>query len=168
MFPWLAPMAKMHGAYVSAALHRARLCWQPSACAGSPFARADGFRLARRRGSGPSITSSVISVVAMRGQGMHDDGVGLGQRDERRIDAIGREDGAALLGLGLLAHARPDIGVEHIRACCRRLGVVHDGDAAARRARLALRLGDQRGVGLIARGGGDADVHPQLGGGLHQ
>src|SRR5579859_6118242 len=52
----------------------------------------------------------------MRGQWVQDYRVGMGQREQARIDAIAGEDGAALLRLSFLAHAGPDISREDISA----------------------------------------------------
>ena len=63
---------------------------------------------------GPSITSAVTSSPRCAGRQCRKIASGLRQAKQLRVDLIRREDLLPLLGLGLLAHARPDVGVDHI------------------------------------------------------
>src|SRR5436190_1479653 len=53
-------------------------------------------------------------LAAHRRQAVHDAGVRRRQRQQRLIDLEAGEAAAALLALGLLAHARPDVGVNDV------------------------------------------------------
>src|SRR5665213_2748130 len=93
-------------------------------------------------------------LVAMGGQAMHEDGVGLRLGHQRRIDAIGPEHGAALFLVLVLAHRNPSVGDDAI-------GAGHSSRRVGRRADArAFGLGPiQRLVGRKEfRGTGD----PQL------
>ena len=55
-------------------------------------------------------------LAAMGGQAVHREGVGPGRVEQGVVDPVARERVAALLGLGLLAHRRPGVGVDDRRA----------------------------------------------------
>jgi hypothetical protein len=86
-------------------------------------------------------------LVADGGEAVHDDGLGEGEGEEVLVDLEAGEGGAAGLGLGLVAHGDPGVGVDGVDARDGLFGVGGDGDA----------LGDL-GEGLEALGGGDADL----------
>ena len=69
--------------------------------------------------------------VAMRGQAVHEDGVGRGVGHQRFVDLIGLEDGRALGGFVLEAHAGADVGVDGVGAGDGVDGVVDEGDVGA-------------------------------------
>ena len=52
--------------------------------------------------------------VAVRGEAVHEDGVGLGVRHQRFVDLVRLEDRRALGGLVLEAHAGADVGVDGV------------------------------------------------------
>ena len=54
--------------------------------------------------------------VAVRGEAVHEDGVGLRVGHQRFVDLVGLEDGGALGGLVLEAHAGADVGVDGVGA----------------------------------------------------
>ncbi len=78
--------------------------------------------------------------VAVRREAVHEDGVGLRVGHERFVDLVGLEDGGALGGFMLEAHAGADVGVDGVGAGDGLDGVVQQGDAAAGR------LGDLDGL----------------------
>ena len=61
---------------------------------------------------GPSSTSSVISSPRCAGRQCSTTASAGGPVDQRRVDGEAFEGGQALRPLLLLAHARPDVGVE--------------------------------------------------------
>ncbi len=69
--------------------------------------------------------------VAVCGKAVHKDGVGLRERHEGFVDLVGLEDGRALGGFMLEAHAGADVGVDGVGAGGGFDGIVQEGDAAA-------------------------------------
>ena len=96
-------------------------------------------------------------LAAMRGQAVHDDGVGPRQAENVGVDLIGAEVALALRLLALLAHARPHVRVDHVGVARRRGRVGRDFDGDALGARLAH---DVR-VGLVARRAGEREAEPE-------
>src|SRR5437588_4356889 len=60
------------------------------------------------------VLGDLLAVV--RGQAVEDDRTFAGARDELRVDAVAGEVAQALLALGVLAHRRPNVGVEDVGA----------------------------------------------------
>ena len=82
----------------------------PSACAG-------GSRPGPRPPSaGPSITSSVISWPRWAGRQCSTTTSSAARSTSLLVELVGREHQRALVGLGLLAHARPHVRVQHVGA----------------------------------------------------
>ncbi len=81
---------------------------------------------------------------------VHDECIGLGQVDDALVDLIGLEGFEAVGGFFLLAHADPDIGVEHIGTFGGGLKVLLDLDIA----RLELL---QKRLGRLEIGGSSED-----------
>src|SRR6266702_1492473 len=84
-------------------------------------------------------------LAPVRRQAVQGDGLGIGRRHERLVDDEAGEALPALGGLGLLPHARPDVGVHDVRASGR----------LARRAhhpRPATGARHERQVGIVAGG----------------
>src|SRR5208283_3362341 len=67
--------------------------------------------------------------AAMSWQTMHEDGIGFGAGEKLGVDLIRLENLAPSLRLCFLSHARPDIGVDHIRSEGRYLRIVGNGAA---------------------------------------
>ena len=63
-------------------------------------------------------------LARMRGQAVQHDGVVARLRQQVGVDAVGREQLAAAVGVVLVAHAHPDVGVDGVRAP-HRLGGLH-------------------------------------------
>src|SRR5205809_838652 len=55
-------------------------------------------------------------LAAMGGEAVHDERARAGERDDALVHLIGAESAAAGLRLGLLAHARPHVGVDDVGA----------------------------------------------------
>ena len=70
--------------------------------------------------------------IAMRGQAVHEDRVRRSVGHQRFIDLIGLEDGRALGGLVLEAHAGADVGVDRIGPGDRRDWIVDQSDVGRR------------------------------------
>ena len=81
---------------------------------------------------GPSITSSVISWPRWAGRQCSTMTSGAASVDELLVELVGGEHERALVGLGLLAHARPDVRVQDVGPGRRLDRVVGDLDGAAR------------------------------------
>src|SRR5262245_19643473 len=99
-------------------------------------------------------------LAPVGGEAVHEDRVGSGGRHDPVVDLEALERPQALLGLGLLAHGRPHVGVDHPGA---RHGLLRPGGDD--------RLGAERPqpvevgvVGPVARRAGQADLHAQHGG----
>ena len=88
--------------------------------------------------------------------------------DELGVDLERGHQADALGELGLLAHGRPDVGVDGVGAADGVHGVVGDADGRAGLGGELLREGDDLGVGLELLGGGVDVVHTEDGGGDHQ
>jgi len=69
--------------------------------------------------------------VAMGGEAVHEDGVGLRLGHEAFVDLVGLEDGGALGGLVLEAHGGADVCVDGVGSGDGFDGIVREGDAAA-------------------------------------
>ena len=69
--------------------------------------------------------------VAARGQAVHEDGVGRGFGHQRFVHLKGAEDGRALGGLVLEAHADADVGVDGVGAFDGGLRVLQEAELAA-------------------------------------
>ena len=68
--------------------------------------------------------------VAMSGEAVHEDSVGLSARQEGFIDLVGFEDGGALGGFVFEAHAGADVGVDGVGAGDGLNRIVQQSDAA--------------------------------------
>ena len=68
--------------------------------------------------------------VAMRGEAVHEDGVGLSVCHEGFVDLIGLEDWGAFGSFVLEAHAGADVGVDGVGSGDCLDGIVEEGDAA--------------------------------------
>src|SRR2546428_1559759 len=73
-------------------------------------------------------------LAAMGRQAVHDQGRGLGEAQQPIAQLVARERLAALLALGLLPHAHPHVGVEHVGAGGGLAGVGGDLQPAAQPA----------------------------------
>ena len=51
-------------------------------------------------------------LAAVRRKAMHREGIGTRRVEQRVVHPVGRECIAAFLGLGLLAHRRPGVGID--------------------------------------------------------
>ncbi len=69
--------------------------------------------------------------VAVRGEAVHEDCVGLGVGHQGFVDLVGLEDGGALGGFVLEAHAGADVGVDGVGSGDGFDGVLGEGDGAA-------------------------------------
>ena len=87
---------------------------------------------------------------------------------ERFVDLEGLEDGRALGGFVLLAHAGADVGVDGVGAGDGLDGVVGEGDGAAGGLGDLDGLVDDVELGLEAFGRGDGAVRAELRGGEHE
>src|SRR5260221_9965081 len=74
-------------------------------------------------------------LARMSRQAVQDDGLRGGVLEQCRVDAEAREVGEPLLVLCLLAHARPHIGIDDLRAYDRLMRIVRERDLPAERAR---------------------------------
>ena len=89
----------------------------------------------------------------MRRQTVHHEDTLVGRLDQTLVELVGPEDQRALLDLGLLAHARPDVGIQDVgaRRSRRRIGADLDrapglrGDLLGARDDLRDRLEPHRG-----------------------
>ena len=106
--------------------------------------------------------------VAVRGQAVHEDGVRLRVGHQRFVDLVGLEDGGALGGFVLEAHAGADVGVDGVGAGDGLDGVVDEGDAAAGGLGDLDGLVDDVELGREAFGRGDGAVRAELRGGEHE
>src|SRR6185503_4583965 len=70
-------------------------------------------------------------LAAVRRQAVHDQRRGLGEAEQPIAQLVAAEGLAALLALGLLPHAHPHVGIEHVRAGRGVLGVGGDLELAA-------------------------------------
>ena len=109
---------------------------------------------------GPSMTSAVDLLAAVSRQAMEEHGVRPGVGHERRGDLVGRQLGQLALGLGLLAHRDPDVGVDGVGTVdgLGRSGAERDRAARLRRGRMSpghdVRIGHPLGRCR------DGDMHP--------
>ena len=87
-------------------------------------------------------------------QAVEDVGAGSGRLHDAFIDLIAGELRGAMVGLLLLAHADPDIGVEDVGSPCGLLGVFRDGD-------LGIRAGKQIGGRAVAGRAGKTEFEAQ-------
>ena len=83
---------------------------------------------------GESMTPVGDFLAAVRRQAVHEVTSGLRVRHHGLVHLVGHEDLLARLGLGFLAHARPDVGVDDVGAAHARDRVVGDRDACRRSA----------------------------------
>src|SRR5687768_17532351 len=74
------------------------------------------FRLVEDGGGMGFERGFVDLFSAVSWQAVHDEGVGLREGDECLVDLIGLEALEALLGLRLLSHRDPDVGIKEVRA----------------------------------------------------
>ena len=72
---------------------------------------------------GPSSTASVISSPRCAGRQCITSAPGGREAEQRVVDLVALEGLQALLALGLLPHADPDVGVDHVGALDRLAGV---------------------------------------------
>jgi hypothetical protein len=103
--------------------------------------------------------------VAVGGEAVHEDGVWLGVEHEGFVDLVGFEDGGALGGLVLEAHAGADVGIDGVGSGDGFDGIVHEGDAAAGGFGDLDGLVDDLEFGGEAFGCGDGAVCAELCGG---
>ncbi len=106
--------------------------------------------------------------VAMGGEAVHEDCIGLGVGHEGFVDLVGLEDGSALGGLVLEAHAGADVGVDGVGSGDGLDGILHEGDAAAGGFGDFDGLVDDVELGAEVFGAGDGAVRAKLGGGEHE
>src|SRR6266516_2310536 len=95
-------------------------------------------------------------LAVMRGQAMEHDHFVVCPRNELGVDAVAGEVAEPALALLLLAHRRPDVGVEDVGACRSGVWIVDELDRAAGLARDPHRLL----VGPVAGRGRRDEVHP--------
>src|SRR5690606_27452740 len=94
-------------------------------------------------------------LAAMGGEAMEEDPALRGPSHERLVD---QETGEGLppgLRLGLLAHAGPDVGRDHIRALDGLGGIARHADAPSPEV---ARLLEDRRIGVVAFGAREAEV----------
>ena len=96
--------------------------------------------------------------VAVGGEAVHEDGVGLGVGHEGLVDLVGLEDGGASGGLVLEAHGGADISVDGVGTGDRFDGVVEEGDGTAGLLGDFDGLVDDVELGDEGFGGGDVAV----------
>ena len=99
---------------------------------------------------------SMLTLSAMRGQAVQEDRVLRRALHERRVHRVAGEVALALLLLVLLAHARPDIGVDDVRPFHRFTRIACDRDL-----RVALRAREQVVGGLVPLGTCDRELEAQ-------
>ena len=100
-------------------------------------------------------------LATVRGQAVHRDGLGPGRLEERRVDTEALECVASFLGLRLLAHRRPCIGVDDVGAANRLERVGGEVQPAAELRGKRPGPFHDRGVRGVARWMGEADLHPE-------
>src|SRR5581483_7554866 len=107
-------------------------------------------------------------ISAMCRQAMHENGIALGAAEKRAVHLIGQEYFAALLGLGLLSHTGPHIGVDNVSLRCRLPGIVSYD--ASPTSFLTTFLGPDQRIGLwfVTGRSCDPDIRTQLRSGKHQ
>ena len=64
---------------------------------------------------------------------MKKDRIGLRLRQQIAVDLVAGEDSAPGLGFVFLAHAGPDVGINHVRPVDGRLGIVFDNQLDGRK-----------------------------------
>jgi hypothetical protein len=89
---------------------------------------------------------------------MHHPGLGPGGGAQPLVHLVRGERYAATVGLGLLAHRRPGIGVDDVGPLDRGPGIMAKLDPAAGGGRDGRYSLHDRPVGRVARGMGDPDV----------
>src|SRR5207302_8518853 len=72
-------------------------------------------------------------LAAVGGEAMQEDGLRIGELHQVRVDRIAAERVAPRLGLLLLPHRRPHVGVHHVRALYCFFWGLRDGEIGARR-----------------------------------
>src|SRR6059036_2073428 len=92
-------------------------------------------------------------LAPVRRQAVHHERRGLGEADQGVVDLVAAERLRPPLVLGLLTHAGPHVGVDHVGAGRRGARVLGDVDPAAEPAR----RGDHARVGLVPRWARDDD-----------
>ena len=99
-------------------------------------------------------------LAAVGGQAVHRDRVGTGRRHQRVVDPVGRERIASLLGLRLLAHRRPGVGVDDGRPVDELERVLaEDEPAATGRGKRARPVSTMRCVRPVAWRMREPDLH---------
>src|SRR3990172_540149 len=116
------------------------------------------LRLVEDGGSRPldHLVRDLLAPVG--GEAMHHDPPATRLPQQRRVDAIPLEGGAPLPALGLLPHAGPDVGVEHVRVPRRFRRSADDPDVPP--ADLS-RLLDDRGIRLVPLRARHPQVEPE-------
>ena len=103
----------------------------------------------------------------VRGQAVHEDGPPAGPGHQRGVHLVRPEDRDALVVLGLLPHARPGVGVDHVGGLDRLRRLVADRDAAAGRRGVLERPRHDTRIGRVTgRQGRQAVPGVMVGAGL--
>ena len=105
-------------------------------------------------------------LAAVGGEAVEEDGLAGQACQKRGIDLEWSEDGPALVGLVFLPHARPDVGVDHLRPLDGLVRVVLDDQGVT--GKRFLESGAKIGRELVARGRGQDELEPEQGRGLGQ
>ena len=115
---------------------------------------------------GPSSTSEVTSSPRWAGRQWRKIASGLACASKLVVDLVGGEDTAPRFGLVLLAHARPDVGIDDVGAVDRLLGIVFDDQGNAGKPGREPRL--EIGRKLVARRRGQHEMDAEQGRGHRQ
>ena len=97
-------------------------------------------------------------LAAVGGQAVQDDVIGRGAREQAGVHLVARQVAQPPVAVVLLAHARPRVGDDGVGALDRGDRVVDDLHHGCRRV-------DDVGIGRVAVGRRDDDLHPDHGGG---
>ena len=85
-----------------------------AAARAAPSGREGGSRPGPRPPSARRRARLGDLLAGVGGQAVHDDRSLRGEREQLLVELVGREVGAAALGVVLVAHADPDVGVERV------------------------------------------------------
>ena len=119
-----------------------------------------------RLGAVEHVLGDLLAVV--RGEAVEDDRIGAREREERVVDPVRGEIRAPALRFLLLAHARPDVGVEDVGVLRGLLRVADELDGAAHLDGGPLGGGDRVLIRVVAlRNCGD-ESHPEARGAEHE
>src|ERR687891_1100415 len=112
------------------------------------------------------VLGDLLAVVG--GQAVQDDGPLARESDRALVDSVGGQVGEAALPLLVLAHARPDVGVEDVRARGRRARLGGQRDRAPRRLGGSTGPADDLLRGLVPGRRRRHEVRAELGAGDHE